>query len=75
MPYEILPYERIRELRIDAGLTQDSIAELLHVKENTYSQYELGLKRVPVAAFITLATFYGTSTDYLLGLTDHRGPV
>jgi transcriptional regulator with XRE-family HTH domain len=37
MRYEPLPYERIRNLRIDADLTQEFIAQMLGVKQNTYS--------------------------------------
>ena len=42
MRTEILKYERIRDLRIDRGLTQAQVAKLLHIKQNTYSQYEIG---------------------------------
>lgn len=74
MRYDILPYERIRSLRIDKGLKQWEIAELLHVKANTYSQYEVGTLRYPIDALAKLARFYGTSIDYLVGLTDNPTP-
>ena len=67
---EILPYGRIRDLRIDQGLTQQKVAELLHVSQNTYSQYEIGVTRFPLEAVIQLAKFYNVSMDYLVGLTD-----
>ena len=35
MRTEILKYERIRDLRIDRGLTQAQVAKLLHIKQNT----------------------------------------
>ena len=74
MHYEILPYERIRNLRTDADLTQENVAQVLGVKQNTYSQYELGVLKYPIEALIKLALFYGTSVDYLLGLTDMKEP-
>ncbi len=43
MRYEVLPYENIRNLRVDAGMTQQQVAEYLNVKQNTYSQYEIGV--------------------------------
>ena len=67
MRYDILPYGRIRDLRVDADLTQEKIAQMLGVKQNTYSQYELGVLKYPIEALIKLALFYGTSVDYLLG--------
>ena len=65
---------RIRDLREDRDLTQKEIAEYLHVKQNTYSQYESGQRQLPVEFLIALAKYYDTSTDYLLGLTDETKP-
>ena len=65
---------RIRDLREDSDLTQKEIAEYLHIKQNTYSQYENGLRQLPIDVLIALAKYYHTSTDYLLGLTDERKP-
>ena len=65
---------RIRDLREDHDLTQREVAEYLHIKQNTYSQYENGQRQIPIEALIALAKFYKTSTDYILGLTDERKP-
>ena len=65
---------RIRDLREDSNLTQAEIAEYLHVKQNTYSQYESEQRQLPISCLIALARFYKTSTDYILGLTDVRKP-
>ena len=74
MRNEILRFERIRDLRLDRNLSQQQIAELLNVKQNTYSQYEVGVLNYPVDVLIKLARFYNTSVDYLLGLTDEMTP-
>lgn len=74
MRTEILKYGRIRDIRIDRGLTQEDIAKLLHVSQNTYSQYEIGTTRYPLDAVVTLAEYYGVSMDYLVGLTDEMEP-
>ena len=71
---EVLKYGRIRDLRIDRGLTQAQVAEVLHVSQNTYSQYEIGTTRYPLDVVVTLAEFYGVSVDYLVGLTDETAP-
>jgi transcriptional regulator with XRE-family HTH domain len=65
---------RIRDLREDNDLTQKEIADYLHIKQNTYSQYENGQRQIPIDALIALARYYKTSTDYLLGLTDEQKP-
>lgn len=74
MRTEILKYGRIRDMRIDRGLTQEQIAVLLHVSQNTYSQYEIGTTRFPLEVVIKLAELYGVSVDYLVGLTDRQEP-
>ncbi len=65
---------RIKDIREDRDLTQNTIAEFLHVKQNTYSQYENGQRKLPIDMLIALARYYETSTDYLLGLTDEMQP-
>lgn len=74
MKTEILKYERIRNLRIDKGLTQTDIATMLYIKQNTYSQYEVGVLNYPLEVVMQLAVFYETSVDYLVGLTDDPRP-
>ena len=66
MRYEVLKFEAIRNLRIDSGYTQKQIAEMLHIKQNTYSQYEIGELNYPLDAVVTLAEYYGVSVDYLV---------
>lgn len=74
MRTEILKYGRIRDLRIDRGLTQAQVAAVLHVSQNTYSQYEIGTSRYPLDVVVQLAEYYGVSVDYLVGLTDEPTP-
>ena len=69
MRYEVLKFENIRNLRIDRGYTQREIAEYLHIKQNTYSQYETGQRQIPIPLLIELSRFYGVTTDYILELT------
>ncbi len=65
-------YTRIKDLREDADLTQRQVAVILHIKQNTYSQYENGQRQLPLDALIALARYYNTSTDYILRLTDEK---
>ena len=74
MRTEILKFGRIRDLRIDRGLTQTQVAAVLHVSQNTYSQYEIGTSRYPLDVVVQLAEYYGVSVDYLVGLTDEPTP-
>ena len=65
---------RLKDLREDADITQQAIASYLHIKQNTYSQYENGQRQIPLELLISLAKYYGTSTDYILELTDVKIP-
>ena len=65
---------RLKDLREDHDMTQKLIAEYLHVKQNTYSQYESGQRQIPVEALVLLAKLYNTSLDYILELTDVKEP-
>ena len=67
-------YQRIRDLREDRDLSQTAIAKMLHMSQSGYSKYETGENDIPTVVLITLAKFYHTSVDYLLGLTSVREP-
>lgn len=65
-------YENIRNLREDNDKTQQELADYLHIKQTTYSKYELGKINIPVEVFVKLADYYDVSTDYLLGRTNKK---
>ena len=65
---------RLKDLREDRDITQKTIAEYLHIKQNTYSQYENGQRQIPLEMLVSLAQYYGTSLDYIVGLTDSKKP-
>ena len=63
-------YRKIRELREDNDMNQTQVARMLGMSQTGYSKYETGENDVPTDILITLARFYNTSIDYLLGETD-----
>jgi len=65
---------RLRDLREDSDMTQEDVARYLHIRQNTYSQYETGKREPSLETLVRLALLYKTSTDYLLGLTDQQSP-
>ena len=65
---------RLRDLREDHDLTQAALAQYLHIRQNTYSQYETEQRQLPLEVLIKLALFYNTSTDYILELTNVPTP-
>ena len=65
---------RLKDIREDRDITQGEGAAFLHVKQNTYSQYENGKRGIPVETLVALSGYFDTSVDYLLGLTDEIKP-
>ncbi len=65
---------RLKDLREDSDISQIQMAEFLHVKQNTYSQYENGKRQIPIETLVKIAIFYNVSVDYILGLTDVKTP-
>lgn len=63
-------YPRLRDMREDADKTQAAIGALLHTTQQQYAKYEIGVQEIPVHHLLTLADFYGVTTDYLLGRED-----
>lgn len=63
-------YQRIRDLREDADLTQKQVGEAINVPQQTYAYYESGQRMVPPQVLCALADFYNVSVDYILGRVD-----
>ena len=61
---------RLREMREAQGYTKKQVGEYLNMTPEGYGHYESG-KRNPTPDTIgTLASLYGVTSDYLLGLSD-----
>ena len=62
--------KRIKELRLEKGLTVVKMGELLKMTHNAYLRYEHNTSEPTQKNLVILAKFFGVSTDYLLGLSD-----
>lgn len=69
---------RIKEARTEAGLTQEAMAEALHIRHRTYWNYEDsrppedgGKGKVPYKLLGKIAKLTGKSTEWLLHGVDH----
>ena len=68
--------ERLKDLRVvDRGLSLEQLAEQTNLSNSALGKYEAeDFKDISPFAIVTLAKFYGVSTDYLLGLTENKNP-
>ena len=63
-------YERLRDLREDADLTQKEAGAILNTTQQQYAKYELGVQEIPTHHLMTLADHYGVCIDYIVGRAD-----
>ena len=63
---------RLKEIREDKDLLQKDIAKVLNIKQQQYSEYEIGKRLIPINYLSDLADYYNVSIDYLLSKTDVR---
>ena len=61
-------------MREDRDLKQKEIAEAIGITQRKYSYLETGVQQWTDELLVRLAAYYGTSVDYLLGLTDNPDP-
>ena len=65
--------ERLKDLRVEKGLTLEQLSQQIKIPASTLGSYESDdYKEIPHRNIIDLAKFYEVSTDYLLGLTENR---
>ena len=62
--------EKLKELRLEKGLSQNDLAELLKITRVAYGRYENNIRDVSLETLCKLADFYKVTTDYLLGRED-----
>lgn len=65
-------YPRLRDLREDLDMNQESIAKLLDTTQTQYSRWERGAQEIPLHHIITLAEYYKVSLDYIAGRTNNK---
>lgn len=59
--------QRLRELRVQNGYTQETLSEKIGVSSKTIGIWERGTREPPLATVDKLANIFNVSTDYLLG--------
>lgn len=66
--------DRLKEIREDRDILQKDVAKYLKIKQQQYSEYEIGKRLIPINYLSELADFYNVSIDYLLSKTDVKKP-
>ena len=70
---ELSIQERLKDLRVERGLTLEQLAEETKLSKSALGSYEADdLKDISHYALIKLAKFYEVTTDYILGRSKNR---
>ena len=73
MQMKLTIQERLKDLRVERGLTLEQLAEQTGLSKSALGKYEADdFKDISPFSIVTLAKFYGVSTDYLLGMTETK---
>lgn len=62
--------DRLKELRIDRGLSQMQLAKELKLSQSAVAKWELGKTEPTASAIIAVAKYFNETTDFILGVTD-----
>ncbi|MCL2740062.1 MAG: helix-turn-helix domain-containing protein [Oscillospiraceae bacterium] len=63
---------RLKQLRIEKGLSQPQLAERISVTKSVISAYENEIRMPSYDILIKLATLFSVSTDFLLGMNNEK---
>lgn len=61
--------ERLKDIREDADLNQDEMAEILKTTQSNYSRWENGTELIPLRKLNLLCNYFNVSMDYVIGRT------
>ena len=65
---------RIKQIRKEKGLSQLQVQMKTGIDQSDYSKIERGIRCPTIDQITKLAVLFGTSIDYLVGITDEKNP-
>jgi transcriptional regulator with XRE-family HTH domain len=68
---KVIVANRIKECRLNSGLSQRDIAKILHIGQATYCRMERAESEPSAVQLSTLSGLYGVSVLWLLGMPNY----
>lgn len=65
-------WEKLKNLRIEKGYTQQQVCDALNIPQATLANYETGRRSLKADTIVLLAKFYGESLDEIFGVADEK---
>ncbi len=66
----VLFKERLKELRLEKGLSQQELGKVVNMSKMAISHWESGHSEPSILQLVVLSDFFGVTVDYLVGKTD-----
>lgn len=67
--------DNLKKLRQEHGLSQQQLADILHISQQSIHKYENDLSSPDIDMLKNMADYFNTSVDYLIGNTDIRSRI
>lgn len=64
--------KRLRELRLEKGMTQIQLAEALHLSKSAIVQYEHNKREPNFESLLKIVSYFDVSPHYLSGGSEYR---
>ena len=62
--------DKLKELRIEKGVSQSVVAAAIGISRSSYANYEINLREPSIDIIVKLCEYFNVSADFLLGLDD-----
>lgn len=63
---------RLKELRVEKGVTHKEVAEVIFCSPLVYSRYERGEREPDIDTLCKLADYFNVTVDYIVCRTDKK---
>ncbi len=63
---------RIRELRKERVMNQDTLASFMGVSQQTISKIERNVEAISMDLLVRFAEYFNVTTDYILGISEEK---
>ncbi len=62
-------YNKMKDIREDADLTQNDMAKMINTSQANYSRWETSKEFIPLKKLIILCNYFNINMDYVLGIS------
>ena len=65
----MIDFQRLKDIREDNDINQETMSQILGVPRSTYSMWELGISVIPLKPLCDFSDYFNITLDYALNKT------